>query len=908
MTVNNQDPYSVSDNDIDPEETSEWNESLEQLVEVHGRGRAREIMLSLLKRSRELHLGVPMVPTTDYINTIASENEPEFPGNEELERRYRAWIRWNAAITVHRAQRPGIGVGGHISTYASSAALYEVGFNHFFRGQDHAGGGDQIFIQGHASPGTYARAFLEGRLTTDQLDGFRQEKSHAPNGLSSYPHPRLMPEFWQFPTVSMGLGPINAIYQAQANRYLTNRGIKDASDQQVWAFLGDGEMDEVESRGQLQVAANEGLDNLNFVINCNLQRLDGPVRGNGKIIQELESFFRGAGWNVIKVIWGREWDSLLENDTEGALLNLMNSTPDGDFQTYKAESGAYIRENFFGRDERAAKLVEDYSDDDIWNLKRGGHDYRKVYAAFKAASEHKGQPTVILAHTVKGYGLGPHFEGRNATHQMKKMTLDNLKTFRDAMHIPITDAQLEENPYQPPYFKPADDDEAIQYLHDRRKALGGYVPERRSKYTDITLPDDSAYAIAKKGSGTQEIATTMAFVRTLKDLMRDKQFGNRVVPIIPDEARTFGIDAFFPTSKIYNPNGQHYTSVDRELLLAYKESPQGQLVHVGINEAGASAAFTALGTTYSTQGEPLIPVYVFYSMFGFQRTGDALWAAGDQMARGFIMGATAGRTTLTGEGLQHADGHSPLLAATNPAVVTYDPAYGYEIGHILRAGLDRMYGGHHEDPNVMYYITLYNEPIVQPKEPENLDVEGLLKGIYKVNESAHDGIKTQILASGVALPWALEAQELLANDWGVSADVWSVTSWNELRREGLAADEHNFLNPHEDERIPFVTQKLQGTEGPVVAVSDYSHAVPDQIRQFVPNDFATLGADNFGFSDTRAAARRFFKIDGPSVVVRTLELLAKQGKVDRSLASQAIEKYRLHDVNAGTSGNAGGES
>jgi len=908
VTVNNQDPYSVSDNDIDPEETSEWNESLEQLVEVHGRGRAREIMLSLLKRSRELHLGVPMVPTTDYINTIASENEPEFPGNEELERRYRAWIRWNAAITVHRAQRPGIGVGGHISTYASSAALYEVGFNHFFRGQDHAGGGDQIFIQGHASPGTYARAFLEGRLTTDQLDGFRQEKSHAPNGLSSYPHPRLMPEFWQFPTVSMGLGPINAIYQAQANRYLTNRGIKDASDQQVWAFLGDGEMDEVESRGQLQVAANEGLDNLNFVINCNLQRLDGPVRGNGKIIQELESFFRGAGWNVIKVIWGREWDSLLENDTEGALLNLMNSTPDGDFQTYKAESGAYIRENFFGRDERAAKLVEDYSDDDIWNLKRGGHDYRKVYAAFKAASEHKGQPTVILAHTVKGYGLGPHFEGRNATHQMKKMTLDNLKTFRDAMHIPITDAQLEENPYQPPYFKPSDDDEAIQYLHDRRKALGGYVPERRSKYTDITLPDDSAYAIAKKGSGTQEIATTMAFVRTLKDLMRDKQFGNRVVPIIPDEARTFGIDAFFPTSKIYNPNGQHYTSVDRELLLAYKESPQGQLVHVGINEAGASAAFTALGTTYSTQGEPLIPVYVFYSMFGFQRTGDALWAAGDQMARGFIMGATAGRTTLTGEGLQHADGHSPLLAATNPAVVTYDPAYGYEIGHILRAGLDRMYGGHHEDPNVMYYITLYNEPIVQPKEPENLDVEGLLKGIYKLNESAHDGIKTQILASGVALPWALEAQELLANDWGVSADVWSVTSWNELRREGLAADEHNFLNPHEDERIPFVTQKLQGTEGPVVAVSDYSHAVPDQIRQFVPNDFATLGADNFGFSDTRAAARRFFKIDGPSVVVRTLELLAKQGKVDRSLASQAIEKYRLHDVNAGTSGNAGGES
>ncbi|OII40801.1 pyruvate dehydrogenase (acetyl-transferring), homodimeric type [Plantibacter sp. MMLR14_011] len=908
MTVHDQDPYSSNHVDADPEETSEWNESLDALVDERGRGRGRDIMLSLLKRSKELHLGVPMVPTTDYINTIASENEPDFPGDEDIERRYRAWIRWNAAMTVHRAQRPGIGVGGHISTYASSAALYEVGFNHFFRGQDAPGGGDQIYIQGHASPGTYARAFLEGRLSTDQLDGFRQEKSHAPHGLSSYPHPRLMPDFWQFPTVSMGLGPINAIYQAHLAKYVTNRGIKDASDQQVWAFLGDGEMDEVESRGQLQVAANEGLDNLNFVINCNLQRLDGPVRGNGKIIQELESFFRGAGWNVIKVIWGREWDDLLNRDTDGALLNLMNVTPDGDFQTYKTEDGAYVRENFFGRDERALKLVEGYSDDQVWNLKRGGHDYRKVYAAFKAASEHKGQPTVILAHTIKGYGLGPSFEGRNATHQMKKMTLDNLKTFRDTMRIPITDSQLEENPYLPPYYHPGEDDEAIQYLHERRRALGGYVPERRSKYTQLNLPDDSAYAAAKKGSGTQEIATTMAFVRLLKDLLRAKDFGNRIVPIIPDEARTFGMDAFFPSAKIYNPNGQHYTSVDRELLLAYKESPQGQIVHVGINEAGAIAAFSAIGTSYSVQGEPLIPVYVFYSMFGFQRTADAIWAAGDQMTRGFMIGATAGRTTLTGEGLQHADGHSLLLSSSNPAVVSYDPAYGYEIAHIVRSGIERMYGGEHQDPNVMYYLTVYNEPLVQPVEPEGVDVDGIVRGIHRISTSDKQGPKAQLMASGVAVPWAIEAQQLLADDWGVSADVWSVTSWTELRRDGLSADQHNFLHPQEERRVPYVTEKLSGAAGPFVAVTDHMHAVPDQIRQFVPGDFATLGADDFGFSDTRAAARRFFKIDGPSLVVRTLQQLAARGEVDASLPQQAIDRYRLHDVNAGNTGNAGGES
>ncbi|KQZ07895.1 alpha-ketoglutarate dehydrogenase [Microbacterium sp. Root53] len=908
MAVHDQDPYSQGPLDSDPEETSEWQQSLDELVDAKGHQRGREIMLSLLKRSKDLHLGVPMVPTTDYVNTIAPEDEPEFPGDEELERRYRSWIRWNAALTVHRAQRPGIGVGGHISTYASSASLYEVGFNHFFRGQDHPSGGDQIFIQGHASPGTYARAFLEGRLSEGQLDGFRQEKSAGANGLSSYPHPRLMPEFWQFPTVSMGLGPINAIYQALTNKYLTNRGIKDVSDSRVWAFLGDGEMDEVESRGQLQVAANEGLDNLTFVVNCNLQRLDGPVRGNGKIVQELESFFRGAGWNVIKVIWGREWDDLLARDTEGALLNLMNSTPDGDFQTYKAESGAYVRENFFGRDPRALELVKDYTDEQIWGLRRGGHDYRKVYAAFKAAMEHKGQPTVILAHTIKGYGLGPHFEGRNATHQMKKMTLDDLKLFRDTMHIPVTDKQLEENPYQPPYYHPGENDETIQYMLERRRQLGGFLPERRSKYTQIPLPQDKDYALLKKGSGTQEVATTMTFVRLVKDLLKVDGFGNRIVPVIPDEARTFGMDSYFPTAKIYNPHGQNYTSVDRELLLAYKESPQGQIIHVGINEAGALAAFTGTGTSYATHGEPLIPIYIFYSMFGFQRTGDAQWAAGDQMARGFIIGATAGRTTLTGEGLQHADGHSHLLAATNPATVSYDPAYGYEIAHIVRSGIERMYGGQHEDPDVMYYITVYNEPIVMPAEPENVDVDGIVRGIHRISEGQGDGPRVQLLASGVGVPWALEAQELLKNDWGVIADVWSVTSWTELRRDGLAVDEHNFLHPEAEPKTAYITEKLRGAEGPVIAVSDFMHAVQDQIRPWVPQRYLTLGADGFGFSDTRAAARRFFKIDGPSMAVRALQGLADEGKVDRSVIGQAIEKYRLHDVNAGTSGNAGGES
>ncbi|MDJ0316149.1 MULTISPECIES: pyruvate dehydrogenase (acetyl-transferring), homodimeric type [Arthrobacter] len=894
--------------DRDPEETAEWLESLDSLIQERGTERAQYIMRSLLQRAGAQSVGVPMVTTTDYVNTIPADQEPVFPGNEEIERKYRAWLRWNAAVMVHRAQAPEIGVGGHISTYAGAATLYEVGFNHFFRGKDHAGGGDQIFFQGHASPGMYARAFLEGRLSEEDMDGFRQEKSKEGHALSSYPHPRLMPEFWEFPTVSMGIGPMHAIYQAQSNRYLHNRGIKDTSEQQVWAFLGDGEMDEPESRGLLQLAANDKLDNLTFVINCNLQRLDGPVRGNGKIVQELEAFFRGAGWNVIKVLWGREWDDLLARDEDGSLVKVMNDTVDGDYQTYKAESGGFVREHFFGQTPQTKELAAHLSDDEVWNLKRGGHDYHKVYAAYKAASEFKGKPTVILAHTVKGYGLGTHFEARNSTHQMKKLTLSDLKDFRTHLRLPISDEVLEADPYRPPYYHPGMDTPEIQYMMERRRVLGGFVPERRSEHTALELPGDKTYEVANRGSGKQHAATTMAFVRLLKDLMRDKGIGQRIVPIIPDEARTFGIDAFFPTAKIYNPNGQNYLSVDRDLVLAYKESISGQIVHAGINEAGSVAAFTAAGTAYATHGEPLIPVYVFYSMFGFQRTGDQFWAAGDQMTRGFIIGATAGRTTLTGEGLQHADGHSPLLASTNTAVITYDPAYGYEIGVIIRTGLERMYGKDSTDPNVMYYITVYNEPIIQPKAPEDIDVEGITRGIYLLKKSEHDGPRTQLLASGVSVPWALEAQQILADEWGVAADVWSVTSWTELRRDGLAAEEDAFLHPEKDPRTPYITAKMANAHGPIIAVSDFMKAVPDQIRQFLPNDFATLGADGFGFSDTRAAARRYFKIDSHSIVVRTLQMLAKNGDIDTNTPQQAAQKYDLLNINAGTTGNTGGDS
>ena len=889
--------------DSDPEESQEWIESLDATIEKAGPTRARFLVRELLRRAVERNIGIADLRQTDYINTIPPEDEPAFPGDEEIEHRIRAYCRWNAAIMVHRAQRPGISVGGHISSYASSASLYEVGFNHFFNGPE-TDGGDQIYYQGHASPGIYARAFMEGRISEDRMDGFRQELSHGGlgRGLPSYPHPRLMPDFWQFPTVSMGLGPEAAIYQARFNRYLHDRGIKDTSRQHVWAFLGDGETDEPEALGHLGMAAREGLDNLTFVINCNLQRLDGPVRGNGKIIQELESVFRGAGWNVIKVVWGREWDGLLAKDTEGALVHLMNETVDGDYQTFKAESGAFVRENFFNKDPRTAALVADYTDDQIWKLKRGGHDYLKLYAAYKAAMEHTGQPTVILAKTIKGWTLGSHFEGRNSTHQMKKLTLDDIKAFRDRLQIPIPDDQLDAK--LPPYYHPGPDDESIQYMLERRRGLGGSLPARRQKSRPLALPGDKPYEVIQRGSGAQSVATTMAFVRLFKELLKDPELGKRFVPIIPDEARTFGMDAMFPVQKIYNPFGQTYQSVDRELFLSYKESQQGQILHEGINEAGSAASFQAVGTSYSTHDEPMIPVYIFYSMFGFQRTGDQFWAAMDSKTRGFLLGATAGRTTLNGEGLQHEDGHSPLLASTNPAVVAYDPAFAFEVAHIVKDGLRRMYGENSED--IYYYLTVYNEPIQQPAQPDGVDVEGIVKGLHLWSRGDGEGPRVQLLASGIAMTWALKAQERLREEWGVVADVWSVTSWSELRRDALAAERAALLDPSAPVRTPYVTQKLAGAQGPFVAVSDYLRAVQDQIGAYVPGDFTSLGTDGWGLSDTRGALRRHFLVDAESITTSALAMLAKQGAVDPGAPAAAAVKYRLDDPGAAEAGSTEG--
>jgi len=744
----------------------------------------------------------------------------------------------------------------------------------------------------------YARAFLEGRLTEEDLDGFRQEVSLGEgNGLPSYPHPHGMPEFWEFPTVSMGLGPINAIYQARFNRYLHDRGIKDTSQQHVWAFLGDGEMDEPESRGAIQHAALNNLDNLTFVINCNLQRLDGPVRGNTSIIQELESFFRGAGWNVIKVVWGREWDELFAKDKDGALVDLMNKFCDGDYQTLKANDGAWVREHFFGRDPRTAKLVEDMTDEEIWNLRRGGHDYRKIYAAYKKALETKDQPTVILAHTVKGYGLGHNFEGRNATHQMKKLALDDLKLFRDNQRIPISDEELEKDPYLPPYYNPGPESEEVQYMLERRKELGGFVPERRTSYEPLTVPKPESLKNLLKGSGKQKVATTMATVRVFRDLMRDKDLKDRFVPIIPDEARTFGMDSWFPTLKIYNPHGQNYTPVDHELMLSYKEAKDGQILHEGISEAGSVGSFTAVGSAYATHGVAMIPLYIFYSMFGFQRTADSIWAAGDQMTRGFLLGATAGRTTLTGEGLQHMDGHSQLLAATNPSVVSYDPAFAYEIAYIVCDGIDRMYGPERGE-DVIYYLTIYNEPTSQPAVPEDLDVEGLLGGIYRFRKAEGDK-HVNLLASGIGMQEALRAADIL-EDYGVASSIYSVTSWNELARDGHERDTERLHNPAEEVDDAFVTRQLSDTDGPFIAVTDFQRAVPEQIRKWVPGDYTVLGTDGYGFSDTRPAARRYFNSDGESVAVAALSALARAGKLDMNVAQEAAEELQITDPTATT--------
>ncbi len=887
--------------DIDPEETQDWLASFDAMVDERGRGRARYLMLRLLERAREKQVGVPALRSTDYINTIPTEREPWFPGDEDVERRIRAFIRWNAAVMVSSANRKGLEVGGHIATYQSSASLYEVGFNHFFRGKDHEGGGDQVYFQGHGSPGIYARAFLEGRLSEDQLYRFRQEVQHgAGKGLSSYPHPRLMPKFWEFPTVSMGLTALSSIYQARFNRYMHNRNIKDTSQQRVWAFLGDGEMAEPESLGAIRTAAREELDNLTWVVNCNLQQLDGPVMGNGKIIQELEANFRGAGWNVIKVVWGREWDALLARDVNGVLVNQMNTTPDGAFQTYSTEDGAYIRDHFFGSDTRLRAMVEHMSDSQIEKLPRGGHDYRKVYAAFDAATAHVGQPTVILAHTVKGWTIDA-LEGRNATHQMKKLTPADLKKYRDRLYLPISDRELEES-YErtggAPFFHPGKDAPEIEYMMERRKALGGSLPRRVHRATSLTLPGDKMYAELKQGSGKNKIATTMAVVRLLKDWMKDPGIGQRIVPIAPDEYRTFGMDSMFPSAKVYNPGGQQYESVDRKLLLSYKESVSGQMLHEGISEAGGMASATAAGSAYATHGEHMIPFFIFYSMFGFQRTGDSIWAMADQLARGFLIGATAGRTTLTGEGLQHADGHSPLLAATNPAVVHYDPGFAYEVSHIMQNGLERMYGtgGPEGDgENVIFYVTVYNEPVSQPAEPDDVDVEGILRGIHHISTAEGEGPRVQLLASGVGYPWIKDAARMLTEEWGVQADTWSVTSWNELARDGVAAEQWNLLHPSEPARHAFVTEKLQGAAGPVIAVSDYMRAVPLQIARWVPADFRVLGADGFGFADTRAAARRFFQIDAESVVVQALQALSDAGEIPVETVSEALARYRIDD-------------
>ncbi|WP_046501446.1 pyruvate dehydrogenase (acetyl-transferring), homodimeric type [Streptomyces odonnellii] len=874
--------------DRDAEETAEWAASLDAVTEHAGPHRAAYLMRRTLQHAGTAGVPVPALLETDYVNTIPTAAEPHFDGDEEMESRITAWNRWNAAAMVTRGSR--LGVGGHIATFASAAWLYEIGFNHFFRGKEGGdGSGDQLYIQGHASPGIYARAFLDGRLTEAHLDNFRQEAGGQ--GLPSYPHPRRLPWLWEFPTVSMGLGPLSAIYQARFNRYLSNRGIKDTSASHVWAFLGDGEMDEPESTAALALASREQLDNLTFVINCNLQRLDGPVRANFKIVQELEAQFRGAGWNVVKSLWGSAWDELFALDTTGALVRRLRQVPDAQFQTYAARDIAYVREHFFGVDPaliEMSKLLSDAKIAECFFTSRGGHEARKVYAAYRAALAHKGAPTVILAQTVKGYTLGPGFESRNANHQMKKLSGEQYRSMRDLLGLPIPDARLNEDLM--PYGHPGADSPEVRYLQERRAELGGPAPARRVHPVVLPEPSDRPFQTVHKGSGKQPVATTMAFVRLMKDLMRDKETGRRWVPIVPDEARTFGMEALFPSAGIYSPLGQTYDPVDRDQIMYYKEAKDGQILNEGITEAGSMADFIAAATSYATHGEPMIPFYIFYSMFGWQRTGDQMWQLADQLGKGFIVGATAGRTTLTGEGLQHADGHSHLIASTNPASLNYDPAFAYEIAVIVKDGLRRMYGPDAED--VFYYLTVYNEPMPQPAMPEGVE-EGIVKGLYRFREgtpAAADSPRTQLLASGTAIHWALEAQELLAADWGVTADVWSATSWSELRRDAMEADAALLRG---EERVPYVTRTLSGAPGPVLAVSDWMRQVPDQISQWVEQDYTSLGTDGFGLSDTRDAARRHFGVDARSVVVAALAQLARRGEIKPERVVEARERYGL---------------
>lgn len=870
--------------DIDPQETQEWLDALAAVIGHEGVERAHYLLEKLVDSARRSGANLPFTNNTAYLNTIPPHLEERTPGDAGLESRIRSLIRWNAAAMVVRANKESSELGGHIASFASAATLYDIGFNHFFHAPTVEHGGDLLYIQGHSAPGVYARAYLEGRLDENQLDNFRQEVDG--NGLSSYPHPWLMPDFWQFPTVSMGLGPIMSIYQARFMKYLYHRDLAKTKNRKVWAFCGDGEMDEPESLGAISLAGREKLDNLIFVINCNLQRLDGPVRGNGKIIQELESVFRGAGWNVIKVIWGGYWDPLLARDKDGLLSKRMAETVDGDYQNYKAKDGAFVREHFFNTPELKA-MVAHMSDAEIWRLNRGGHDPHKVYAAYKKAVEHEGQPTVILTKTVKGYGMGEAGEGQNTTHSQKKMDLDALKAFSKRFNMPLTKEQIE----NAEYYRPDADSPEMKYMQERRKALGGYLPSRTNLAAPLEVPDLSIFDALLQGSGEREMSTTMAFVRMLTSLARDKKIGRYVVPIVPDEARTFGMEGMFRQLGIYSSVGQLYTPQDQEQVMFYKEDKSGQILEEGINEAGAMSSWIAAATAYSSHGVNMIPFYIYYSMFGFQRIGDLAWAAGDMQARGFLIGGTAGRTTLAGEGLQHQDGHGLLMASTIPNCVAYDPCFAYELAVIVHDGMRRMV---QEQENVYYYITSMNENYVQPAMPKGVE-KNIIRGMYRYStDRAKKGEhKVQLLGSGTILREVIAAAEQLKNDWGVSADVWSVTSYNELQRDGVDCDRWNMLNPDKKQRISFVEQSFKDAKGPFIASSDYVRSVSEQIRKYVPGTYTVLGTDGFGRSDTRKQLRKHFEVNSDYVTLATLKTLADEGTIDVSVVKDAIKKYGI---------------
>ncbi len=873
--------------DYDPHETQEWLDALEAVIDFEGTDKAQHLIAALIETARKHGIDTPYSANTPYINTIPREAQPTYPGDLALERRLRALIRWNAMAMVVKANKAHDGIGGHIGSYASSATMYEVGYNHFFKGPDHPDGADMIFFQGHIAPGIYARAFLEGRLDEDHLLHFRQEVEGK--GIPSYPHPWTMRDFWQFPTVSMGLGPLMAIYQARFMKYMNARGLAPATSRKVWAFLGDGEMDEPEAMGAIGLAAREGLDNLIFVINCNLQRLDGPVRGNGKIIQELESHFRGVGWNVYKVIWGSGWDELLAHDHSGKLVQRMMEVVDGEYQSYRGKNGAYVREHFFGKYPETLKLVEHMTDDEIFALTRGGHSPRKLYAAYKAATTANGKPNVILAKTIKGYGMGPYGEASMSVHSQKKLDLDGLKYFRDRFSVPISDEQLEKDI---PFYRPAEDSEVMQYMQARRKELGGYLPTRRDAAPAVPVPALSFFETLLQSTGDREMSTTMVFGRLLALLLRDKTLGKRVVPIIPDEARTFGLEGLFRQVGIYDPAGQLYEPIDANQVMWYKQSANGQVLQEGINEAGSMASWIAAATAYANHGVSMVPFYIYYSMFGYQRIGDLAWAAGDSQARGFLIGATAGRTTLPGEGLQHQDGHNLLAFGQIPNCISYDPTFAYEMAVIVQDGLKRMVENHEA---VFYYITAMNENYAHPDMPKGIE-DGILKGLYPFRASAatKHPVRAQLLGSGSILREVIAAAEMLEADWGVAADVWSATSFNLLHREGVDCERWNTRHPEAEARVPYITQTLAEVKGPIIAATDYVRAVPEQIRAFLPGKrYVTLGTDGFGRSDTREALRRFFEVDRWNIVVATLKALADEGAIPAARVSEAMAKYGL---------------